>query len=92
MAKEIHIRKPLAVVNSTIMSRQYKKEPCGNVKKKRTERKERLKRLRFKLRWAKPAKRRMDAFSIVVELNVFEDIHAGLFGIVVVGVLNKLSF
>lgn len=34
----------------------------------------------------------MDAFSIVVELNVFEDIHAGLFGIVVVGVLNKLSF
>ena len=33
----------------------------------------------------------MDAFGIVIGFNVFENIHAGLFGIVIFGILNKLT-
>lgn len=49
-----------------------------------------LRILYFKLHRAEPAQSRMNSFGIVVGLNIFKDIHTGLFRIVIVGILNKL--
>ena len=48
--------------------------------------------LAFKLYWAKPAKRGMNSLCVVVKFNISEYVLPSLFRILVMSILNKLSF